>query len=173
MGIPRMPGKFVSALIVGSCLVVGAAGCSQEQAQSPAQGSFDSVAVLEPSSPLMAQAPAVAPILPRTSAEIVVPGTLPADARQVSAPTGKQSPLTPPITAPESGPQLLRPIAAELPQPNHPTIQVAMQTANTRPLHDAVDYAAAAAAAVERNGPIFHDWPAPKYALVFTGDLTG
>lgn len=29
------------------------------------------------------------------------------------------------------------------------------------------------AEAVRRNGPIFIDWPAPKYALVFTGDLTG
>ena len=48
-----------------------------------------------------------------------------------------------------------------------------MQTEKTRPLHDAADYAAASAAAVERNGPIFHDWSAPKYALVFTGDLTG
>ena len=172
MGIPRMPGKFVSVW-VASCLVVGAAGCSQEQAQAPAHGSAGPVAANEPSSQPVPQAPTAATILPRASSEIVVPGTLPADARQVSAPTGKQSPLTPPITAPESGPQLLRPIAAELPQPNHPTIQVAMQTANTRPLHDAVDYAAAAAAAVERNGPIFHDWPAPKYALVFTGDLTG
>jgi len=27
--------------------------------------------------------------------------------------------------------------------------------------------------AVRRNGPIFVEWPAPAYALVFTGDLTG
>lgn len=39
--------------------------------------------------------------------------------------------------------------------------------------HTPEAYAAAAAAAVERNGPIFIDWPTPKLALVFTGDLTG
>lgn len=162
-----MSGKFVSVWI-GSCLVVGAAGCSQEQARAPAQGSAGPVAAYEPAQP----APP-APILPRTSAEVVVPGTLSAEARQVSAPTGKRLPLLPQGAARESGPRLLHPTVAEPPATNHPTIQVAMQTANPRPLHDAVDYAAAAAAAVERNGPIFHDWPAPKYALVFTGDLTG
>lgn len=29
------------------------------------------------------------------------------------------------------------------------------------------------AEAVRRNGPIFVEWPVPKYAFVFTGDLTG
>ncbi|MCE9608457.1 MAG: hypothetical protein K8U03_26535 [Planctomycetia bacterium] len=33
--------------------------------------------------------------------------------------------------------------------------------------------AAVVAEAVRRNGPIFIEWPAPRYALVFTGDLTG
>lgn len=28
-------------------------------------------------------------------------------------------------------------------------------------------------AAVKRNGPLFVDWPKPRFALVFTGDLTG
>lgn len=167
-----MLGKFVSALI-GSCLLIGAGGCSQEPAQVPAQGSSGTVAVREPSSTPVPQAPLTAPILPRATAEVVVPFDRAAETRQVQAPSSKPSPVPAPLAVPESGPRLFQPTVEKPPHMNQPAIQVAMQTEAARPLHNAADYAAAAAAAVERNGPIFHDWPAPKYALVFTGDLTG
>lgn len=167
-----MLGKFVAALI-GSCLLIGAGGCSQEHAQAPAQGSSGAVTVREPSSTPMPQAPLPAPILPRTTAEVVVPFARAVETRQVQAPSSKPSPVPAPLAVPESGPRLFHPTVEKPPHMNQPAIQVAMQTEAARPLHNAADYAAAAAAAVERNGPIFHDWPAPKYALVFTGDLTG
>lgn len=47
------------------------------------------------------------------------------------------------------------------------------QTNSQAPDTDDAVSAEVTAEAVRRNGPIFIDWPAPKYAFVFTGDLTG
>lgn len=169
---PRMLGKFVSALI-GSCLVVGALGCSQDQAQAPAQGSSGDDASRDVSRPATPQAPLAAPIQPRTSAEVVIPTGHHADAG-IAPKTSPRSSSTMPLAATKvAGPRFPIPGAVASSNSDAPAFRVAMQTESPRPLHDAVDYAAAAAAAVERNGPIFHDWPAPQYALVFTGDLTG
>ncbi|MGC3968238.1 MAG: multiheme c-type cytochrome [Pirellulales bacterium] len=107
-------------------------------------------------------------------------------AEPIAPPVAK--PIPSPSAPPTPGPLLIAPVAP--PTTRNFAEPVATTPPSTKPaeivaatpivaqaaralLHPPTDYAAAAATAVERNGPIFHDWPAPKYSLVFTGDLSG
>ncbi|MBL9082511.1 MAG: hypothetical protein JNK76_11925 [Planctomycetales bacterium] len=174
-------------LCAAICLVPAIfVGCSTEKIDTAAAGSAGGAALPVNTGGPKITASATTPI------EVVDPPV-----RATPTPVGK--PVASPTPPPAAGPLLVAPIAppttrnfaqaAATPTSNLPapsampstgaapslvaSTPIVAQATARNPLHPPADYAAAAAAAVERNGPIFHEWPAPKFTLVFTGDLTG
>ena len=184
--------RLHAVFTVAIAFVAAGVGCSETPSEAPVAQTNPSISTTEHRSP--ATTP---PAAETTVSDSSYPSGSPSHATakiDVQAMTGTSRSAAPATSGAQAVTQLLpttTSLAEAMPRVAGPTLIAAdprdaqvKPAAGESPLgaerrhtprhpHTPEAYAAAAAAAVERNGPIFLDWPAPKLALVFTGDLTG